>query len=335
VTPPRRHAFAYWCRRQLHRDGESRWWVAAVLLGWAALLAALGGLVAHLLDTSWQPLVVLAALAYQLMWGAPVALLLLAVARRWRAGAAALLALVLGAAVQAPLYLGRATPSGAPLTVLQANLRIGSADPAALVRLVERRHVDVLATEELTPQERDRLLAAGLTRLLPYRFDAARPDDASGLAIWSSYPLTRKVSHDGFQNGVLSAQVSVHGRSISLFAVHLQPPYPFPPGEWITELDRLSGLLATATRDTGSVLVAGDFNATTDHAQFRALLRNGYGDAAREIGAGYLPTYPADRWFPPVLAIDHVLTSGLAPTDVATVALTGSDHRGLLVRLSV
>ncbi len=78
-------------------------------------------------------------------------------------------------------------------------------------------------------------------------------------------------------------------------------------------------------------MVAGDFNATVDHAQFRALLTDGYHDAAEQCGAGYLASYPADRWLPPLIAIDHLLTKHATATSAATVALPGSDHRGILV----
>jgi endonuclease/exonuclease/phosphatase (EEP) superfamily protein YafD len=82
------------------------------------------------------------------------------------------------------------------------------------------------------------------------------------------------------------------------------------------------------------VIAAGDFNATTDHAQFRRLLAHGYADAAQQSGAGYLPTYPNDRWYGPLIGIDHVLLrGGVGAADVRTLGVRGSDHRALLARL--
>jgi endonuclease/exonuclease/phosphatase (EEP) superfamily protein YafD len=115
----------------------------------------------------------------------------------------------------------------------------------------------------------------------------------------------------------------------------LVPPYPYESFVWRTEIARLHTLLDRLSSD-GPVAVAGDFNATTDHAQFRALLDPGYRDAADEAGAGYLPTYPNDRWYGPVIGIDHVLIrGGLSATSAATLDLPGSDHRALLVGLFV
>ena len=49
------------------------------------------------------------------------------------------------------------------------------------------------------------------------------------------------------------------------------------------------------TRAATSQILAGDFNATLDHAEFRALLDRGYVDAADAVGDGLTPTWPARR----------------------------------------
>ncbi|MGB0970723.1 MAG: endonuclease/exonuclease/phosphatase family protein, partial [Mycobacterium sp.] len=52
-------------------------------------------------------------------------------------------------------------------------------------------------------------------------------------------------------------------------------------------------------------------------------------------GAGFAPTYPSNRWFPPVITIDHVLTRNSAAKWVRTVDIPGSDHRALLTAIQV
>jgi endonuclease/exonuclease/phosphatase (EEP) superfamily protein YafD len=149
--------------------------------------------------------------------------------------------------------------------------------------------------------------------------------------MWSRYPLSDQHNLPGYQLGVLTATVATPGPDATFVAVHLLPPYPYASDEWRTELGHLHAALGRLP-DRGPVLVAGDFNATTDHAQFRALLDHGYVDAADQTGAGYLPTYPNDRWYGPIIGIDHVLTRGsVVPDDVQTLGLSGSDHRALLV----
>ena len=58
-------------------------------------------------------------------------------------------------------------------------------------------------------------------------------------------------------------------------------------------------------------VLAGDFNATLDHAVFRDVLRLGYADAALQVGQALTPT-----WGPPgrraVLTLDHVLVTATA-----------------------
>lgn len=324
-----------WVWQHLHRDDESYWWLALVLGGWLGLIAAAIGLGAHALTTSWQPLIVVAALAHQLMWGIVLALVAFLSTRRWRTVFACAVLATGVATTQAPLYLSSPTIEGTPLSILQANLRVGSADPQRLVAMVREHHVDVAATEELTTGERNRLLAAGMAAELPYHFDAPLAAGGGGLAIWSRYPITAKVNYPGYELGVLSATIEIPGRPLAVVAVHLLPPYPYPSDVWTREIARLKTLLATIERTSGAVVVAGDFNATTDNGQFRNLLTNGYRDLAEEVGAGYLPTYPTDRWFPPVIAIDHVLLAGpVGPSDIRSLGLPGSDHRALLATLT-
>jgi endonuclease/exonuclease/phosphatase (EEP) superfamily protein YafD len=70
--------------------------------------------------------------------------------------------------------------------------------------------------------------------------------------------------------------------------------------------------------------------------QFRRILAGGFADAADQAGAGYTRSYPADRWYPPLIAIDHVLTrNGPVATAVDTVTVEGSDHRSLVARVAV
>jgi endonuclease/exonuclease/phosphatase family metal-dependent hydrolase len=82
-------------------------------------------------------------------------------------------------------------------------------------------------------------------------------------------------------------------------------------------------------------ILAGDFNATLDHAQFRQLLRRGYADAASQAGHGLSFTWgPWPERGPALLAIDHVLTDRhCAVVTTSAHLLAGSDHRALYAEL--
>jgi endonuclease/exonuclease/phosphatase (EEP) superfamily protein YafD len=319
-----------WAR--LRRADEPWWRVLLTVAALAAVAATLVALGLHEFEWSWQWTLVLAALSHYLMWAAPIGLGCALVVRRWILLSVAGVVLVLVLLVQVPPNIADGfAVSGAPTNVLQANLHVGAADPGTVVRLVRDHHVQLLATEELTDAEQGRLVAAGLPRLLPYRFSATLPNGGGGLAIWSRYPLRMEHNLPGYELGVLTAQVERPGAPFTAVAVHLLPPYPYPSGEWRTEIAHLHTMLDGLA--AAQVIVAGDFNATVDHAQFRALLDHGYADAAEQSGSGYLPTYPNDRWYGPVIGIDHVLSRGLHAGSVRTFDLPGSDHRALLAQL--
>ena len=95
---------------------------------------------------------------------------------------------------------------------------------------------------------------------------------------------------------------------------------------------------APRSRRGGRRLLAGDFNATHDHAPFRALLDRGWNDAADAVGRGLVPTFNALPWGEPVppVTLDHVLVDGDTEVlDVRVLPLPGSDHRLLVVDIAV
>ncbi len=85
------------------------------------------------------------------------------------------------------------------------------------------------------------------------------------------------------------------------------------------------------------VVVAGDFNAVREHLPVRRLVRpDGLVDAAEASGAGWLPTYRADRWYPPLIQIDHVfVTPEIDVGPVETVRVREHAHLALVAWLQV
>ena len=51
--------------------------------------------------------------------------------------------------------------------------------------------------------------------------------------------------------------------------------------------------------------------------------------------AGFSPTFPSHKWFPPLITIDHVLTRKAAASSIRTIYVPGSDHRSLLATVGV
>jgi endonuclease/exonuclease/phosphatase (EEP) superfamily protein YafD len=312
--------------------GRRLWTVlGAVLLAVAAVAVAV-----RYVPIVNRPLIVTAALAPYLMLGAPLALLVFGTLKRWLAVALAAAVTAAAVAAQAPLYLSDDAPEGITVRFMSTNLRYGHADPQAVTALA-RAHADVVAVQELTPEEATRLSAAGLDAEFP--FHALQPKEGpAGVGIWSRYPITASNPIDGFWLGLLTAAVRIPGvdADTTVVVTHMSAPWPEPIQGWRDDMARLSGALAAIAADAdGPVLVAGDLNSTTDMREFRRLLHDGYRDAAEQAGAGVTRTHPADIVVPPVFAVDHILTRDATATSVRTFAVEGSDHRTLVAAVKL
>ncbi|WP_405164079.1 endonuclease/exonuclease/phosphatase family protein [Nocardia sp. NBC_01499] len=302
------------------------------MFAWVATVVGAVGVGLHFSRVSWRMVVLAASGAQYLMVGAVVGAVAFVVLRRWLGVAVAVVVVAAAMWTQAPLYVGHSGDDGGPaVIVMQANLLFDGTDPAALVEQVRARNIAVLTVNELTRGAVVELGRAGLDTLLPYRY-LSPGQTASGTGIWSSYPLSETVEYDGFVLNQLSATASIPGAgSVSIYAFHPVPPV-YGTQVWADELSRLRAILERSPANR-PVIVGGDFNATYDHAQYRAMLSGRFGDAAEQAGAGYLVTYPTDKPYPPLVGIDHVLVAGGRAVDVETVRMPGSDHRALVARL--
>jgi endonuclease/exonuclease/phosphatase (EEP) superfamily protein YafD len=130
------------------------------------------------------------------------------------------------------------------------------------------------------------------------------------------------------------ATTHMGGRPIRLQLAHPMPPLPRQIPVWQRELDRLRDYAAAAPGVP--TILAGDFNATQDHAAFRHILDTGLRDAARLAGSDRTPSWPS-RTAPAMGAqIDHVLLSRDFGTSRARfLKVAGTDHRALLVDVTL
>jgi endonuclease/exonuclease/phosphatase (EEP) superfamily protein YafD len=222
-------------------------------------------------------------------------------------------------------------PGALTLRVLTLNVLEGSADPAAAVRAVERHQVDVLVVQELTPGMVHRLADAGLDALLPYRHPDPRPGP-HGTGLWARWPLAPLPPVAGLVSAAPRARIEpVDGWPVTVTGVHPRPPVRRNVRRWQQELAAVrSALIGT----DGQQVVAGDFNASRDHRPFRDLLAAGFLDCAdaarRRPWPGF--TWPAGRWIPSIMRLDHVLVSEGSATarESRIIRVPGTDHRGVL-----
>jgi endonuclease/exonuclease/phosphatase family metal-dependent hydrolase len=155
----------------------------------------------------------------------------------------------------------------------------------------------------------------------------------SGTIIWSRWPLSDLTVNEFGERDLLSAVVDHPERPFTIYNVHTQAP--IPPSNvavWNRQFDQLG-----AVERSAPTVLAGDFNATADHAVFRGLLDRGWQDAHDRKGCGYDATWPVGVGLPvPLLQLDHVLsTSHFEVREVSIGDAGGSDHRPVTVRLGI
>src|SRR5690349_19262983 len=280
-----------------------RTWIALAFalpwVGWA-LLRVVG------VELPYPLVAVIAFTPYAALTSPLPVLLALILRRKGVAILAAVAALCLGAAMVPRAVAGpRPEAEGPKLVVMTSNLWLGRANVPAVLRIAREHDVDVLSVQELRPK----LLPRFETDQLPHRI--LLPDNgAAGAGLLSRYPLASA-------GGELQPEAvfELEGAPpVRIKAVHPRPPVTreAAPDE---------------RRDVQ--LLAGDFNATLDHAEFRSLLDRGWTDAADAAGEGWTPTWPAgtksDRALP--LTIDHILVDRRVRVEQVTVVdVPRSDH---------
>ncbi|MFD4373564.1 endonuclease/exonuclease/phosphatase family protein [Streptomyces sp. NPDC058486] len=266
---------------------------------------------------------------------AGLGLLLAAVARRRGLTFLAVLVLAGTAWTSLPHTPLLAVTHGIPVArvrVIAANVEFGQAT-GSLIDLARREKPQLLYVSECDPAC-GRALTAALSRQLPHRV-SVDAEGSSGSVILSAYPL-RDRSDVPAAMGMPGATAEIAGRTVRLQLAHPLPPVPGQVGLWKTELARLRE--AVAARPPGeSLILAGDFNASQDHAAFRAFSADRILlDAARATGSSRTPTWPAEGPLPPFVQIDHVLTTpDLTAVATRFLPIPGSDHRAVLADLDL
>lgn len=278
-------------------------------------------LLACLVDWLWIPLALLALLAVCL-WSRTLGI--------------ALGVLLIGAAtvVVPTMSSNPNSPADAQqLTILSQNTELGSANAWEIADAVKKYNVDVLILTELTPEENTRIVATGIPKLLPWKVGMGQYN-ATGTAMWSRYPLTNENLLPGLAAITPQADITRHGRTITITGVHPNSPYN-SLDLWNQDYRILNSYFSgTANR---TQVIAGDFNAGLTHDTLKDLMRVTATHDAMNVGQiTQVPTWPTvTDMLPtiqhfPLIAIDHVLVSHLVHTlRTGTIEVSGTDHLGI------
>ncbi|MFG1666124.1 endonuclease/exonuclease/phosphatase family protein [Streptomyces sp. Y7] len=259
--------------------------------------------------------------------------LLLALLARWWFGVVWALAL-LGALAWFIEPYGRTTRAGGPplvsFRVLTSNVEFGQATDA-LVADVRRAKPDIVFVQECEFTCDDTLKKA-LGGDYPHRA-AQVAGGSKGSVVLSRFPLDPAEGVDGAM-AMPGAVADIRGHAVRLQLAHPMPPLPGRTDLWRRELGELRDFAAEDHRTP--LVVAGDFNASQDHAAFRRILDTGLQDAARLDGHDRTPTWPARTTPAFGVQIDHVLLSDdFSVRAVRFLDLTDTDHRAVVADLTL
>lgn len=312
---------------------------ASARVGWmvvAALLAAVG---ARVRPVRWIPLAIgVRGVERRLLIAAYPVALVAALARR-RA-----LSVVAGALVALHVFVsvrGRGGRRPHPvadgslrLRLVTANLLCSNPDIPRLADEIADEDADVVLVQEVTPEVLAVLRRSRLWSAYPHRRVAPRPE-FHGAATFSRLPVVFDAVLDVAGSPMLRTDLATPHGPVRVVNVHTVAPLTLGQvRRWERQMDWLG---AFTDADASPVILAGDFNATGDHAPFRRLMRGRLRDAFDAVGRASGATWPiGHRFLPPLLRLDHVLTGGDIEVDsLRAVPGAGSDHARLVAELGI
>lgn len=242
------------------------------------------------------------------------------------------LAVIAGRGVDGTLPAGAAPPGA--LTVVSANTYGGGAGPQDVAALVTDVGADLVALPETTPESArevaDLLARDGMAVQVFTNGDGHAPASSTALLVGAALG---EYEERPTARGIAAVRADpVDGSGPAVVVVHPPAPTPGSTQAWARGLRTAAGLCDALPGG----IVAGDFNATLDHAPMRDLGRcRDAASAPGWRGAGAVGTWHAGM--PAFLGapIDHVL----ADADAWRVESVGirevgeSDHRAVVARL--
>lgn len=218
--------------------------------------------------------------------------------------------------------------------VVTSNLLYRSQDAADYIDWLLQINPDIIVLQEYTGFW-DNALSISL-RDWPYR--VRHPlNNPFGIALYSRYPIedSSLVSLSERSRPTIQASLRLAAEQppVTVFATH--PMIPTTALLYDKRNEQLRALAGQVARQTGPVVVAGDFNTSPWSSAFKTLVREaGLHDTRHRVGL--LQTFPSEKWLVRI-PIDFVLVNDAWQTVYAGVGPpTGSDHRSLWadIRLS-
>ncbi|MGI9598890.1 MAG: endonuclease/exonuclease/phosphatase family protein [Acidimicrobiales bacterium] len=224
----------------------------------------------------------------------------------------------------------RGTTANDAITIYTANVLGGGGRPADVATSILAEDADVFTLQEVQWPFLQAL--RNDPRLAEYRYHSDdEPGDWSGTIVWSKWPFV-DVELEPFEvASLIHTTVAGPTGEFTITGLHtLAPIRQEFVGSWHRQFEQLSRIDTSSPR-----MLAGDFNATSDHQQFRQLLSSGWTDVHDRKGCGLDTTWPVGSGLPvPLMRLDHVLVSDhFDVLDVHFADPAGSDHKPVVTSI--
>jgi endonuclease/exonuclease/phosphatase (EEP) superfamily protein YafD len=214
------------------------------------------------------------------------------------------------------------------LRLLTFNMHVGNDRFDEIADYVTASGADIVALQEVSCAAAERLIPKLRTQY-PHAFVSA--GNCFGIALLTKRPmtLTGQVIVAPRQRPLLVwATLDWNGVPLPVTTAHLIPP--FAPDDQASQVTRLINYVA---RQSGPLIVAGDFNLTPFSWSFARLNNAGL---AQHVSYRTTWTPWAAPWLSPLLTIDNVLTTrNVISTRSLIGPRLGSDHRPVVVDLAL
>jgi endonuclease/exonuclease/phosphatase (EEP) superfamily protein YafD len=343
-------------------DNESAWKLRRVALSVVFLLVVALPLYPELYGLeAVSPFAQLVAFRPQALGLLLVVGLVMLIRRGWRLAAVlvSLLALA-GMGLIAPRVFSDPTPpppGSRALTIMVANVLGGGADAGQVADLIREQRPDLVSLPEARVDVRQEIEdhLQGLTyhgytqqanaavesatsvlvssSLGDVQFDAERLDTGK---VNSSQPTAGAgtvgpVQQTSTQFGHIIVTGGTLGK-LRMIVYHGYPPLQSEVSTWKQDLE----VVKRWCGQDQLMILAGDFNATSDHYDFRQALGDRCRSVAPSVGEGLAGTWPSDRIALARTQIDHVVISdGIKPGKFMTYKIAGTDHRAVIAHVAV
>lgn len=257
-----------------------------------------------------------------------VALVLLIVVGLIRFSLWSVIGVVIPALLWANMFGAYLKPVGdapdADFSVATQNVGARLPQPSATALNIIDKRPDIVTLQEIESLS-GKIIREQMDKAYPYH----QVNDTIGL--WSRWPISDVKSIDlGLSwPRAFGATVATDRGPVRVYCVHM--PSVRPGVDSLRNAALKTVAEAVAADPAPRVIVAGDFNATSNDRYFADLSRT-LTESRRTVGGGFGFTWPAQF---PVVRLDHVMVRGLDPVSDVVLPRGTSDHRAVLTGLNV